>query len=590
VREFTVPALVEVPASAGVSDAVFDRAARNPGQIAFRRRKDDSWFPVTIGDFKNEVVRAAKGLIASGIEPGDRVAIICRTRYEWTVLDYAIWAAGAVTVPIYETSSIDQISWILADSGARAVFAETDALRASVEQAGGTKIWSIDSGGMAELFEEGEQIADGKVEERRRSRAGADLATLIYTSGTTGRPKGCELTHANFTEMARNVAAGPLTEVTVTGSSTLLFLPLAHVFARVIQVVCLEAGVILGHSPSIVDLLPDLGSFQPDFLLAVPRVFEKVYNGAEQKATAAGKGKIFHAAADVAIAYSRAQQGGGIGIGLKAKHAVFDRLVYGKLRAAVGGKVNHAVSGGAALGERLGHFFNGVGITILEGYGLTETTAPISVNSPSALRIGTVGKPVPGVSVRIAEDGEILARGVNIFAGYWSNQTATKEAFDDGWFRTGDLGSLDDDGFLRITGRKKEILVTAGGKNVAPAPLEDLVRAHPLVSQCLVVGDAKPFIAALVTLDPEAIVVWQEANGLAGKTIAELTAEPLLIAEIDKAVAAANASVSHAEQIKKVQILATDFTVENEYLTPSLKVKRNIVMRDFADEVEGIYS
>jgi long-chain acyl-CoA synthetase len=590
VREFTVPALVEVPSSAGASDAVFDRAARNPGQIAFRRRKDDSWFPVTIGDFKNEVVRAAKGLIASGVEPGDRVAIICRTRYEWTVLDYAILAAGAVTVPIYETSSIDQISWILTDSGARAVFAENDALRASVEQAGGTKIWTIDSGGMAELFEEGEQIADGKVEERRKSRTGSDLATLIYTSGTTGRPKGSELTHANFTELARNVAAGPLTEVTVTGSSTLLFLPLAHVFARVVQVVCLEAGVILGHSPNIADLLPDLGTFQPDFLLAVPRVFEKVYNGAEQKATAAGKGKIFHAAADVAIAYSKAQTSGGAGVGLKVKHAIFDKLVYGKLREAVGGKVNHSVSGGAALGERLGHFFNGVGITILEGYGLTETTGPISVNSPSALRIGTVGKPVPGVSVRIADDGEILAKGVNIFDGYWSNETATKETFDDGWFKTGDLGSLDSDGFLRITGRKKEILVTAGGKNVAPAPLEDLVRAHPLVSQCVVVGDAKPFIAALVTLDPEAIVAWQETNGLAGKTIAELANEPQVIAEIDKAVATANASVSHAEQIKKVRILATDFTVVNEYLTPSLKVKRNIVMRDFASDVESIYS
>ncbi|MEO5875805.1 MAG: AMP-dependent synthetase/ligase [Streptosporangiaceae bacterium] len=588
-REFAVPALVEVPAGAGVSDAVFDRAARNPGQIAFRRRKDDSWFPVTIGDFKNEVVRAAKGLIASGIEPGDRVAIISRTRYEWTVLDYAIWAAGAVTVPIYETSSVEQISWIIEDSGARAVFAETDALRTSVQQAGGTQIWSLESGGMAELVETGEQLGDAKVQERRTSRTGADLATLIYTSGTTGRPKGCELTHANFTELARNVAAGPLTEVVVNGSSTLLFLPLAHVFARAIQVVCLEAGVILGHSPNITDLLPDLASFQPDFLLAVPRVFEKVYNGAEQKAAAGGKTKIFHAAADVAIAYSRARQDGRPGIGLKAKHAVFDKLVYGKLREAVGGRVRYSVSGGAALGERLGHFFDGVGITILEGYGLTETTAPITVNSPSALRIGTVGRPVPGVSVRIADDGEILAQGINIFDGYWNNETATKESFEDGWFRTGDLGSLDDDGYLRITGRKKEILVTAGGKNVAPAPLEDLVRAHPLVSQCLVVGDGRPFIAALVTLDAEAIVAWQEANGLAGRSVAELAAEPLVIAEIDKAVAAANVSVSHAEQIKKVRILATDFTVENEYLTPSLKVKRNVVVRDFAADVDAIY-
>ncbi len=417
------------------------------------------------------------------------------------------------------------------------------------------------------------------------------MATLIYTSGTTGRPKGCELTHANFTELCRNGRAGELKVILdeTGGGSTLLFLPLAHVFARLIQVLVIESGVVLGHSPDIKNLLEDLGSFRPTFLLAVPRVFEKVYNGAEQKAVAGGKGKIFAKAAETSIAYSRALDAGGPGLGLKLRHAVFDRLVYTKLREAVGGRVTHAVSGGAALGERLGHFFRGVGITILEGYGLTETTAPVSVNTPGHLRIGTVGRPLPGTSVRIADDGEVLVKGVGVLRGYWNNETATKEALEDGWFHTGDLGSLDGEGFLAITGRKKEILVTAGGKNVAPAPLEDRVRAHPLVSQCLVVGDGRKFISALITLDPEALEPWQQAQGLAGLPVAELAEHPKVRAEIAKAVADANLSVSRAEQIREFRILPGDFTVENGYLTPSLKVKRHLVTDDFAAEIEEIY-
>ncbi|GAA3216061.1 AMP-dependent synthetase/ligase [Actinocorallia longicatena] len=588
-REFTVPALVEVPSAATITDAVFDRAARNPGQIAFRRPEGTGWRPVTIGQFKNEVVALAKGLVAAGIQPGDRVALLSRTRYEWTLTDYAIWTAGAVTVPIYETSSVEQITWILEDSGAVALVAETAQHAAGAREAGAERVHVIDEGGLDELSALGAEISDADLETRRTSRTGADLATLIYTSGTTGRPKGCELTHANFTVLGRNAMAGELDRVLGrAGGSTLLFLPLAHVFARLIQTLSVEAGVVIGHSPSIANLLPDLGSFKPTFLLAVPRVFEKVYNGAEQKAVAGGKGKIFAAAAATAIEYSKA--GERPGLGLKVKHAVFDRLVYGKLRDAVGGNVTHAVSGGAALGERLGHFFNGVGITILEGYGLTETTAPATVNTPAALRIGTVGKPLPGVSIRIGADGEIMVKGVNVLRGYWNNEAATKEALEDGWFRTGDLGSLDEDGYLKVTGRKKEILVTAGGKNVAPAPLEDRVRAHPLVSQCLVVGDSKPFIGALITLDTEALEPWQQANGLAGKSLAELAGDPRVRAELDKAVATANASVSKAEQIKKYRVLPDDFTVENEYLTPSLKVKRHLVMRDFAADVEALYA
>ncbi|MFI0349804.1 AMP-dependent synthetase/ligase [Actinomadura sp. 9N407] len=594
-REFSVPAMVEVPESANLTDAPFDRAAATPGSIVLRRRTGDSWRSVTAGEFAAEVSGIAKGLVAAGVEPGDRVALMSRTRYEWTVLDYAIWAAGGVAVPIYETSSAQQVEWIVGDSGAKAVFAETAEHQAAIaglreSLPGLAHVWGIDAGDLDDVVASGAEVTDATLEERRRSRTGADLATIIYTSGTTGRPKGCELTHGNFVATARNAVQGAISEVAVEGSSTLLFLPLAHVFARLIQVACVEAGIVLGHS-DIPSLLPDLGSYRPTFLLAVPRVFEKVYNGAEQKAAAEGKGKIFHAAADTAIAYSRAMQDGRPGLGLRAKHKVFDKLVYGKLRAAVGGRVEYAVSGGAALGERLGHFFRGVGITILEGYGLTETTAPATVNRPTAIKIGTVGKPIPGVTVRIAEDGEILVQGLNILSGYWNNADATKEALEDGWFHTGDLGSLDSEGYLSITGRKKEILVTAAGKNVAPAPLEDRLRAHPLISQCLVVGDGRKFISALITLDEEALVPWKERNGKpAAMTVAELRVDADVVAQIDAAVAEANRSVSHAEAIKKYEILGVDFSEEAGHMTPSLKVRRHAVLKDFAGEIDAMYS
>jgi len=594
VRELSVPAMVEVPDSTNLTDAPFDRAADKPGQIVLRRKIADAWRAVTAGEFAAEVTEVAKGLIASGIEPGDRVALMAKTRYEWTVLDYAIWTAGAVVVPIYETSSAEQVEWIISDSGAKAVFAETDKHHAEIAEVREnlpdlSHVWGIEAD-LDALIAQGKDVSDDLVQERRRSAGSADLATLVYTSGTTGRPKGCELTHGNFVLTARNAIQGAIAEVAVDGSSTLLFLPLAHVFARLIEVACIEGGIVLGHS-DIANLLPDLASFQPTFLLAVPRVFEKVYNGAEQKAAADGKGKIFAAAAETAIAYSRALQDGGPGLGLKVKHKVFDVLVYGKLRAAVGGKVQYAVSGGAALGERLGHFFRGVGITILEGYGLTETTAPATVNRPTQIKIGTVGRPIPGVTVKIAEDGEVLIQGVNILTGYWNNENASKEALEDGWFHTGDIGALDSDGYLKITGRKKEILVTAAGKNVAPAPLEDRLRAHPLISQCLVVGDGRKFISALITLDEEALGPWKAQHGKPeGMTVEELRHDPDIIAAIDGAVAEANKSVSHAEAIKKYEILGVDFTEEAGHMTPSLKVKRNVVIKDFAREIEDLYS
>ncbi|MFC5182152.1 AMP-dependent synthetase/ligase [Actinomadura harenae] len=594
-REFSVPALVEVPDSTNLTDAPFDRAAEKPGTIVIRRRVGDAWTAVTAGEFAAEVTALAKGLVAAGIEPGDRVALMSRTRYEWTLIDYAVWAVGGVSVPIYETSSPEQVKWIIGDSGAKAVFAENDEHLAAIAEVrdglpGLAHVWGIDAGAVTELAASGAGVTDAEIDKRRRVPSSGDVATLVYTSGTTGRPKGCELTHGNLVLTARNAIQGALAEVTVAGSSTLLFLPLAHVFARLIQVATIEGGIVLGHS-DIKNLLPDLDTFKPTFLLAVPRVFEKVYGGAEQKAIAGGKGKIFAAATDTAIAYSKALSAGGPDLKLKLKHKVFDVLVYGKLRAAVGGRVQYAVSGGAALGDRLGHFFRGVGITILEGYGLTETTAPITVNRPSALKIGTVGQPIPGVSVRIAEDGEVLAKGVNILRGYWNNEKATGEAVEDGWFHTGDLGELDSEGYLKITGRKKEILVTAAGKNVAPAPLEDRLRACPLISQAIVVGDGRKFISALITLDEEALVPWKAQHGKpAAMTVEELRRDADVIAEIDRAVAEANKSVSHAEAIKKYEILGVDFTEEAGHMTPSLKVRRHVVMKDFAREIDALYT
>jgi long-chain acyl-CoA synthetase len=622
VRQYSIPALVEIPDSANLADVVSRRAADQPQRVALRRQADSGqWQDVTAAEFRDQVTALAKGLIAAGIGVGDRVALMSRTRYEWTLIDYAIWTAGAVSVPVYDTSSAEQVEWILGDSGAKAIFVETTAHEAVIaglrdRLTGVEHVWRIEpagppasgeaavapaAGGKAPgldaLVAEGTSVTDALVSERAAAPSAADLATLIYTSGTTGRPKGCELTHRNLLAEVRNTSAAVPEVFNVPNASTLLFLPLAHVLARVIQVGCIEDGIILGHSPDVTNLLADLGSFRPTFLLAVPRVFEKVYNGAEQKAEADGKGAIFRRAARTAIAYSQALEaqaagGRGPGVGLRVTHGLFDRLVYTKLREAVGGRVQHAVSGGSALGERLGHFFRGVGITILEGYGLTETTAAATVNRPGNIKIGTVGPPVPGDSLMIAEDGEVLIKGPNIFSNYWRNSEATSEALTgDGWMRTGDIGELDDEGYLRITGRKKEIIVTAGGKNVAPAPLEDRIRAHPLVSQSMVVGDSKPYVAALVTIDGEAFPTWKEKHGKpAGATVADLRDDPDLVAEIQAAVDDANQTVSRAESVRRFRILATDFTEADGQVTPSLKVRRNVVASDYAADIEALYS
>jgi long-chain acyl-CoA synthetase len=586
VREYSTPLDRDVPAQGSLTDDVIHNAEHHPDVVSFSRRVGDRWEPV-------KVRAMAKGLTAAGIESGDRVGLLGRTRYEWTLLDYAIWYAGAVTVPVYETSSPAQVRWILENSGAKALILETphhvERFVEATDSPALEHTWVLDEGAVDLLTRLGLIVDDDDLDRRRADVGPESVATVIYTSGTTGLPKGCTLTHGNFMfELA--VALDALDEVFSTeGSSTLLFLPLAHVFARVIQIGCVRARVRLGHSADIKTLVADLGEFRPTFVLAVPRVFEKLFNTASQNARIDGKGAIFDRAADTAIAYSRARDDGRPGPFLRARHALFDRLVYGKIRAALGGACTYAVSGGAPLGERLGHFYRGIGVTVLEGYGLTETAAAVTVNRPDAVRLGTVGQPLPGTAVRVEADGELVVRGGQVMRGYWENPDATAEVLDeDGWLHTGDLGDIDDEGFVRITGRKKEILVTAGGKNVAPAPLEDRIRAHYLVSQCLVVGDGRPYIAALVTLDADAAARWADEHAKS-PDLAVLAEDPELRAAVQTAIDEANASVSQAESIRRFVILDRDWSEESGELTPSLKVRRNVVLKSARDHVDLLY-
>lgn len=597
-KEHSVPAAVEVPAELNITDLLERQADSDPENLLFSRQlSPGEWTGVSAAEFRADVVALAKGLAAKGIQAGDRVAIMAATRYEWTLLDFAIWYSGAITVPVYETSSPSQVAWILEDSGVSAIFAERSEHERVVERAisqeklGGVHhLFQIEGDDLDELRTAGQEVQDSEIEQRRTAAGLSDIATIIYTSGTTGRPKGCELTHGNFSELSLQ-ALQTLGHVVNKDSSTVMFIPLAHVFARFISVLAVAAGTRVGHTSDIKDLVDDLGTFKPTFLLAVPRVFEKIYNAAFMKAESEGRGKIFQKAADTAIEWSKAEQAGKVPFGLKLKHAVFSKLVYAKLHARMGGNVRHAVSGGSPLGARLGHFFHGVGITILEGYGLTETTAPITVTTPEKLKIGTVGIPLPGNAVKIAEDGEILGKGVCVFPGYRNRPDVNTESFtDDGWFRTGDVGSLDEEGYLTITGRKKEILVTAAGKNVSPAQLEDQIRADAIVSQVVVVGDNRPFVAALITLDPETLPQWLDRQGIPADTpMGELIRDQRVIDHIQSAVDKANETVSRAESIREFRLLEQDFTIQSGHLTPSLKIKRPAVMNDYADEVEALY-
>jgi long-chain acyl-CoA synthetase len=594
-KEFTEASVVDPPKEGSLVDHLTDNAEAYPQSIAIQRKTPSGWSAVTFAQFHEDVRAVAKGIAAAGVQPGDRIGVMSSTRYEWTLVDYAIWYAGAISVPIYETSSTEQVEWCLSDSGAVGVFLEGPRHLAVFEEAKDAlpnvaHAWVFDSGAISELKAAGEVVGDDDLDGRRATLSPDSVATIIYTSGTTGRPKGCVLSHGNLMFQVDAVVKG-MPQVFTASSSTLLFLPIAHVFGRVIELGCIRSRVVLGHT-DITNAVSDMGEFHPTFLLAVPRVFEKIYNGARQTARDGGKGAIFERGASVAIQYSEAMDKGSPGLPLQVQHFVFDKLLYGKLRDKMGGEVKYAVSGGAALGSRLGHFFRGIGITVLEGYGLTETSAAHTVNRPEKVKIGSVGRPVPGSSVRIADDGEILLKGPQVFQGYWNNDQATAEVMEaDGWFHSGDIGELDDAGFLRITGRKKELIVTAGGKNVAPAVLEDRIRSNHLVSQCMVVGDAKPFIAALVTIDVDAFPAWKAEKGKPeSATVADLVHDADLRTEVQSAVDQANKAVSSAEAIKKFEILPFDWTEEGGQLTPSMKLKRNVVMAECGPQVEALYA
>ena len=594
-NEYFQPALEPAPTAGNLTNLVAERAWFEPERIMASRPLGDGWQKVTARELEAEIRATAKGLIAAGVNIGDRVAIMARTRYEWTILDFAIWFAGGVTVPIYETSSAEQVDWIMTDSHSVAIIVETPQLRDLVKPvlpSYTNHCWTMTENVLAQLAYLGREVSDAEIDNRRNALTPDTLATLIYTSGTTGKPKGVQLTHGNFLAECSNVVMGAADLFMKPGGSTLLFLPVAHVFGRMVQIGAIRAGLHLAHCGDVLGrLTTDLASFKPTFVLAVPRIFEKVYNGAEAKADAAGKGAIFRKAAGVAIEYSQALDSGKMSLPLKIKHAVFDKLVFSKIRHALGGRVEAAISGGAPLGERLGHFYRGAGVRVLEGYGLTETTAGATLNLTSAHRVGSVGRPIPSTTIKIADDGEVLIKGPIVMRGYWQNDAANKEVFtEDGYFRSGDLGKLDDEGFLYIVGRKKELIVTSGGKNVAPAVLEDRLRAHPLVSQCMVVGDNQPYIAALITLDQEALKGWIAANKKEGATIADLTKDPDLIAVIQTAVDEANKAVSRAESIRKFTILPVDFTIAGGHLTAKLSVKRHVVAKEFAQEIADLFA
>ncbi|MFJ9627763.1 AMP-dependent synthetase/ligase [Streptomyces sp. NPDC101175] len=607
VREASTPPLAPRPTTGSTADLPFTNAAEAPDTVVLRRARGGSWHPVTAAAFAREVTATAKGLIAAGLEPGGRVAVMSRTRYEWTLLDFAIWAAGGRTVPIYATSSAEQVEWIVRDSDTRFVVTETaehtdTVMTGTAGHPQHPRIWQLDAGAVAELATLGRDITDEEVTKRRSALTPDTVATICYTSGTTGRPKGCVLTHANLHAEAANTVEllHPLfTEVTGQVASTLLFLPLAHIMGRTLQIACLMARIETGHCPSIKpdELRPALREFKPTFLVGVPYLFEKIHDTGRATAERMGRAASFDRADRVAVRFGRAYldrflgTGKGPGPALYAAWALYDLLVYRRIRNELGGRTRYAISGGSPLDRDLNLFFAAAGIIVYEGYGLTETTAAATIVPPLRPRPGTVGLPVPGTTIRIADDGEVLIKGGVVFGAYWNNPAATDAVLRDEWFATGDLGALDEDGYLTITGRKKDILVTNGGKNVSPAVLEDRLRSRAPVGQCLVVGDNRPFVAALITLDPEALAHWLSVRGLPADTpLAELVRNADLRAEVQKAVDHANRAVSRAESIRAFALVEGEFTEENGLLTPSLKVKRHVVTAAYADDIEALYA
>jgi long-chain acyl-CoA synthetase len=597
VKSFACPPCHPLDTDLTVPRLLRARVDRDPDAVMVEIPHDDgTWRPLSASQVLVEIESLARGLLAAGIGPGDTVGLLARTSWEWTRIDLALMHIGAVTVPIYETSSTEQVAWIASDCAVRAIFVESAEHRDLVEKAlagyaGLQALWTLEDGALGDLTEAGRAVSESELISRRDGLRGVDLATVIYTSGTTGKPKGVELTHINLTVPAVNTVAA-LYFICGPGSRLLQFLPLAHVFARQINFIALASWAVVGYVPSTANLVEDLGTFNPTFMLVVPRVLEKVYNSAEQAAGSGFTLKLFRLAAKIAIVSSRERDTRGeVSAFRRAQHAIFHVLVYRKLIATLGGSLTLAVSGGAPLGERLGHFFRGIGVTIYEGYGLTETTAPTSVNLEHVNKIGTVGPPLPSMTVAVSDEEEILVKGPHVFRGYHNNPDATAAAFtNDGWFRTGDVGSLDDDGYLTITGRRKELIVTAAGKNVAPAVLEDRLRGHPLVSQCVVVGDKRPFVGVLITLDQDMLPGWLAGHGKSALTHAQALIDPDIRVSLFRAIERANHAVSRAESIRDFRLLDTDFTEKNGYLTPSMKVKRSLVLRDFAGEVDALYA
>lgn len=592
------PPVIEADPNANIADLLRIRVEQSPNAPLFSVPEGEGWRDISCQEFEQQVVAVAKGLVAAGVQPGDHVSLMSKVRYEWSVVDFAIHYAGAIMVPIYETSSPSQMEWIITDGDTQWVIVENDELLgrySDIPQGSVAAVkhqpWVIESGGLDELAKLGTDVPDAEIEQRRTRAVGSDIGTIIYTSGSTGRPKGVVLTQSNFVELARN-AAVDLKEVVAPGASTLLFVTLAHVFARFISVLAVHAGVKVGHQPDTTKLVPSLGSFKPTFLLAVPRVFEKVYNVSEQKATGDGKGKIFRKAAHVAVEHSKALDAGKVPFLLGLQYKLFNTLVYGKLRTAMGGRVKYAVSGSAPLGLFLGHFYRSLGIRILEGYGLTETTAPVSVNVPSNFKIGTVGPALPGTGLRIADDGEVEAKGIPVFKEYWNNPEETAKVFtEDGWFKTGDLGHLDSQGYLTITGRKKELIITAGGKNVSPTQIEDPIRSNLLVDQVVVVGEQKPYVAALITLDREMLPKWLGNNGLdENMSVEEAMKNEKVIEELKAAVERGNKAVSRAESVRRFLILPDVFTEATGHLTPKMSIKRANIVKDFAEQIDSMYN
>ncbi|MCX5203014.1 long-chain fatty acid--CoA ligase [Streptomyces sp. NBC_00237] len=605
-REFTVPPTAAPPQVGGLADTVFRNAEEDPHRVALGRKDAEGrWQDVTAARFRDEVLALAKGLLAQGVRFGDRVAIVSRTRYEWTLFDFALWTVGAQPVPVYPTASTEQVFWTLHDSEVVACVVEHEDHAMTIASVIDrlprlSRLWQLDAGGVEELVASGVQVDDDVVHRHRRAVTPESVATVIYTSGTTGRPKGCVLTHANFmTETDTVIARWEPVFRSAPGdeASTLLFLPLAHVFGRMVEVAAIRGRVKIGHQPvmAAAELLPDLAAFRPTFVLAVPYIFEKVYHAARRKAEASGKTGPFDKAVELAVRYAEALEHKAFGTGpgpsasMRMQHQLYDKLVYGKVREAMGGRVRHAMSGGSAMERRLGLFFAGAGITIFEGYGLTESTAAATANPPERTRFGTVGLPLPGTTVHIADDGEVWLHGGHVFGGYLNDPAATRAVLHDGWLSTGDIGSLDEDGYLTITGRKKEILVTSGGKSVSPTGLEERVRAHPLVAQCIVVGNDRPYVAALVTLDLEAVEHWLAMHGRAPMEPKDVVRDPDLETEVRRAVVAANTLVSQAESIRTFRILAHQFTEEQGLLTPSLKLKRRAIEKAYGVEVNALY-